>query len=93
MRKSIILAAAVIAVAGGSAVSWAQPEVVFSLRNPGLRYYWGYPYFTSWGARHTPYWSYKSSYYPELYGGDGSYYGMGYSGYAGNNWYGSYWYW
>ena len=86
----IVLGAAVM-LSVGAAI--AQPNPVFNLRGPGLRHYWGYPYYYSWGARYDPYWSYKSSYYPELYGGDGSYYGMGYSGYAGNNWYGSYWYW
>lgn len=60
---------------------------------PGLRIYYNHPYVYSWGPRYDPYWSYKSSYYPQTYGGDGSYYGMGYSGYAGNGWYGSYWYW
>lgn len=73
--------------------SAARSASVFNNRVTGLRQYWGYPYYQSWGGCHHPYWSYKSSYYPEQYGGDGSYYGMGYSGYSGSNWYGSYWYW
>lgn len=60
---------------------------------PGLRTYYDYPYTCSWGPRYDPYWSYKSSYFPEQYGGDGSYYGLGYSGTAGDGWYGTYWYW
>jgi hypothetical protein len=59
----------------------------------GLRHYYLYPYHYSVGTRYDPYWSYNSSYFPQTYQGDGSYYGLGYSGYAGDNWYGSYWYW
>ena len=93
MMKRIIFAMFAVACISCAGSAVAQPEVVFNLRGPGLRSYWLYPYYYSWGPRHDPYWSYKSSYFPESYGGDGSYYGLGYSGYAGNNWYGSYWYW
>lgn len=57
------------------------------------RTYWDYPYRYSTGPRYDPYWSYKSSYYPETYGGDGSYYGIGYSpSYNRDGGYGTYWY-
>jgi len=59
----------------------------------GYRVYYGYPYLSSYGPRHDPYWSYNSSYFPYQYHNDGSYYGLGYSGYAGDGWYGSYYYW
>ncbi|MGI8905088.1 MAG: hypothetical protein ACR2IE_01195 [Candidatus Sumerlaeaceae bacterium] len=59
----------------------------------GFRRYYNYPYYYSWGPRYDPYWSYNSSYFPYQYHNDGSYYGLGYSGYAGDGWYGSYWYW
>lgn len=62
----------------------------------GWRCYWDYPYWHSIGPRYDPYWSYKSSYFPELYGGDGSYYGLGYSGWygrGGTSDYGGWWYW
>lgn len=59
----------------------------------GVRHYSNYPYHWSLGLRYDPYWSYNSSYFPQTYGGDGSYYGLGYSGYAGRGGYGSYYYW
>lgn len=59
----------------------------------GYRIYYQYPYLSSYGPRYDPYWSYTTSRFPYLYQGDGSYYGLGYSGYAGDGWYGSYYYW
>ncbi len=60
----------------------------------GLRMYHLYPYQYSLGERYEPYWSYNSSYFPYNYQGDGSYYGLGYSGYGGQGGgMGGYWYW
>lgn len=87
--RSLLLAAILFSASAASAQSYA----LFDIDNPNLRTYWGYPYTYSYGPRYDPYWSYKSSYFPELYHGDGSYYGLGYSGYSGRGWYGSYWYW
>ena len=59
-------------------------------QNYGIRFYnYGYPYRYSMGPRYDPYWSYNSSYFPETYHGDGSYYGIGYSGGTASG----YWYW
>jgi hypothetical protein len=56
----------------------------------GIRFYnYGYPYQVSTGHRYDPYWSYNASYFPESYHGDGSYYGIGYSGGTASG----YWYW
>lgn len=90
MKQAVLLLAM---AALPAAEAMAQSHVVFDLGTPGMRTYWGYPYSYSYGMRYDPYWSYKSSYFPETYGGDGSYYGLGYSGYGGNGWYGNYWYW
>ncbi len=78
--------------ATGSAVYFSQ-EYEEARRWYGLRHYYGYPYHWSLGLRYDPYWSYNTSYFPETYHGDGSYYGIGYSGYNGDGWYGSYYYW
>ena len=59
----------------------------------GRRTYRLYPYSYSYGPRHDPYWSYSASYTPYSYQGDGSYYGLGYSGYYGQGANGNYWYW
>ena len=87
-----------IVLLGALGVNAAQaqyfdPAYHRALRWNDLRHYYGYPYQWSVGPRYDPYWSYNSSYFPETYNGDGSYYGLGYSGYAGDGWYGSYWYW
>lgn len=65
----------------------------YARKYQGFRRYYLYPYYWSYGPRYDPYWSYNSSYFPYQYHNDGSYYGIGYSGYAGDGWYGSYWYW
>ncbi len=59
----------------------------------GRRSYRLYPYTYSYGNRVDPYWSYTASYFPYTYQGDGSYYGLGYSGYQGRGAHGNYWYW
>ncbi len=60
----------------------------------GRRSYHLYPYTFSYGNRHDPYWSYNASYFPYHNQGDGSYYGLGYSGYGGRSGgQGNYWYW
>lgn len=85
MRKLIITMVLAWAFVAGADLALGQC--------PGLRVYYDYPYAYSWGTRYDPYWSYTTSRYPDVYQGDGSYYGLGYSGYYGRDWYGSYWYW
>jgi len=96
MTTWIFRTAAMVVILGIGAVAQAQyfsPEFSDLQRKYDLRHYYGYPYHYSYGPRYDPYWSYTTSTYPALYDGDGSYYGMGYSGYAGDGWYGSYYYW
>lgn len=69
-----------------------SPTFEETQRKYNLRHYYLYPYHYSYGNRYDPYWSYTTSYFPQTYHGDGSSYGLGYSGYAGNGWYGSYYY-
>ena len=85
-----------VLLVGLTAMAGAQyfsQEYEDARRYYGLRHYYGYPYHWSLGLRYDPYWSYNSSYFPQTYDGDGSYYGIGYSGYNGDGWYGSYYYW
>lgn len=86
-------AVALLSIASISAAQYFNPAFTEMQRKYDLRHYYLYPYNHSFGPRYDPYWSYNSSYFPETYYGDGSYYGLGYSGYAGNGWYGSYYYW
>lgn len=79
--------------AGAASAQYFSPQYENARRAYGLRYYASYPYEYSVGLRYDPYWSYNSSYFPQTYDGDGSYYGLGYSGYNGDGWYGSYYYW
>jgi hypothetical protein len=97
---SMIRIAATLALLSTSTFSNAQccpPQVIHyeqARQLYGVRYYFGYPYQWSVGPRYDPYWSYNSSYFPETYHGDGSYYGLGYSGYGGRGGgYGGWWYW
>lgn len=91
--------AAVAACLGIAAVTLLAPEGASAQccltyeQLSGRRTYRHYPYSYSYGPRHDPYWSYNASYFPYSYQGDGSYYGLGYSGYGGRGWYGNYWYW
>jgi hypothetical protein len=92
--KSTCLAALILSAASmGVAAADCCSVFRLSCESYGHRAYLNYPYSYSYGVRYDPYWSYKSSYFPETYHGDGSYYGLGYSGTGGRGWYGSYWYW
>ena len=96
MNASVIRICVMAIVAGLSATASAQylnPYYQQAQYWYGLRHYYGYPYQYSTGLRYDPYWSYNASYFPETYNGDGSYYGIGYSGYNGDGYYGSYYYW
>jgi hypothetical protein len=61
-------------------------------RTDAQNYYYDYPYTYANGYRVDPYWSYTSTRVPWGYQGDGSYYGLGFSGWKGET-HGSYWYW
>ena len=87
---AVALAAAILLAATAAP---AQYRSCSRYSSPSYRTYWGYPYSYSHGYRIDPYWSYTSTRSPYGYQGDGSYYGLGYSGYSGNGWYGNYWYW
>lgn len=91
--KRVICGWAFLALTLTASAQYFDPGYTDAMRYTSLRHYYGYPYSYSYGPRHDPYWSYNSSYFPDLYYGDGSYYGLGYSGYSGNGWYGSYYYW
>jgi hypothetical protein len=84
------LAVAAITVSAGSASARKCCRCEYSA--PGAHYYYGYPYTHSTGYRIDPYWSYTSTRVPSGYQGDGSYYGLGFSGWKGET-HGSYWYW
>lgn len=88
-----LVVAGLLSFAGVSAAQYFSPAFTEMQRKYDLRHYYLYPYHYSYGPRYDPYWSYTSSYFPARHYGDGSYYGLGYSGYAGDGWYGSYYYW
>ena len=95
--KHIIAAFSLIAAMGVADAVTVQAQAryhgAYRYPAPGYRTYVGYPYRSSWGYRIDPYWSYSSTRQPYGYHGDGSYYGLGYSGYWGQGTYGNYWYW
>lgn len=91
--KCALCAVVLVGLNLSASAQYFDPGYTEAMRYTSLRQYYGYPYRFSYGPRYDPYWSYNSSYFPELYYGDGSYYGIGYSGYNGNGWYGSYYYW
>lgn len=96
MKKAVVPAVFVVALIYTPNLVCAQyfdPDAYTVRYKTNVRTYSLYPYTTSVGPRYDPYWSYNSSYFPETYYGDGSYYGLGYSGSPGNGWYGTYWYW
>lgn len=88
-----VLAVTLFAVSSSVFAQYFDPNAYTVRYKTNLRTYSLYPYTHSIGPRYDPYWSYNSSYFPETYQGDGSYYGLGYSGNAGREWYGTYWYW
>ena len=88
----LALGAMSLAISGTASAHYFSPQFTEQQRAYNLRHYYLYPYHYSYGPRYDPYWSYNSSYFPETYYGDGSSYGLGYSGYSGNGWYGSYYY-
>jgi hypothetical protein len=95
IRKQLIKLISITAILGLPCVSLAEAPVKIipyseARQYYGIRFYnYGYPYRVSTGPRHDPYWSYNASYFPETYHGDGSYYGIGYSGGTASG----YWYW
>ena len=95
--KHIIAAFSLIAALGiadaASVQAQARYHGAYRYPAPGYRTYVGYPYRSSWGNRIDPYYSYSSTRQPYGYQSDGSYYGLGYSGYGGQGTYGNYWYW
>ncbi len=93
INESRLFAVLLLAVSAVPAsAQYFSPQYEELRRAYGVRHYSGYPYHYSTGLRYDPYWSYNSSYFPETYHGDGSYYGLGYS-YNGGGHYGSYYYW
>lgn len=90
---TLAVLATVCILEGTASAQYFSHEYSVAMRNHALRNYRGYPYQASFGLRYDPYWSYNSSYFPTTYHGDGSYYGLGYSGYAGRGGYGGYYYW
>lgn len=88
-----LVALALLGLASAASAQYFSKEYEEARRWYGVRHFSNYPYHYSLGLRYDPYWSYNSSYFPETYHGDGSYYGLGYSGYNGDGWYGSYYYW
>ena len=92
-HKKLLLVLGVVAVSATGFAQYFSQEYEDARRYYGIRHYSGYPYHWSLGLRYDPYWSYNSSYFPQTYDGDGSYYGLGYSGCSGGGWYGSYYYW
>lgn len=88
-----LAAAAFLLFLAHEQTAWSQGCCQTYEQLTGRRSYRLYPYTYSYGNRVDPYWSYTASYFPYTYQGDGSYYGLGYSGYRGDNWYGNYWYW
>lgn len=93
MLVRLITVATISTLCAVSSAQYFSQDFEDSRRWQNLRVYYGYPYTYSTGLRYDPYWSYNASYFPETYYGGGSYYGIGYSGYSGNGWYGSYYYW
>lgn len=85
--KTLLLSGALLLIVASASAFCCRPYIVSQTS------YYDHPYYWSNGPRYTPYWSYNSSYFPCLYDGDGSYYGLGYSGAPGNGWQGTYWYW
>ncbi len=90
MRITRLVVSAAVVVALGVT---AAPARIYRHCEPGTSADWGYPYSYHSGYRVTPYWSYSSTRQPYAYQGDGSYYGLGYSGYYGDGAAGNYWYW
>jgi hypothetical protein len=93
MRTTKLILAAAVVFALGVTAAPARNYRHCAFNGPGSTTYWGYPYSHSYGYRVDPYWSYSSTRQPYAYQGDGSYYGLGYSGYSGDGAAGNYWYW
>lgn len=93
LLKRLSVLCAVAGFCSSASAQYFSQDYQFAREYYGLRWYYLYPYKYSIGTRVDPYWSYASSYFPYPYHGDGSYYGLGYSGYRGDGWYGNYWYW
>lgn len=94
--KAFHILVAVAAIMAMADVAPAETPDFYHRSRPGVRTYQLYPYQVSLGSgsRYDPTWSYNASYFPETRNGDGSYYGLGYSGYGNNDGgMGGYWYW
>jgi hypothetical protein len=86
------IAAALMAFSASDSNARKSCSCTYTAPSAHSHYYYDYPYTYSNGYRIDPYWSYTSTRVPSGYQGDGSYYGLGFSGWKGET-HGSYWYW